>query len=93
MNVEPFSSKCRMRRCTTAPPARECPSPLDFGNDEWSGGTNGDYLRVLTDYWRTGYDWRVHERSINAIPQFRTVIDGVPVHFQHVRSKGRNRFR
>jgi pimeloyl-ACP methyl ester carboxylesterase len=64
--------------------------PIDFGNDQWSYGTNGDYLRVLTDYWRTGYDWRVHERSINAIPQFRTVIDGVPVHFQHVRSNGRN---
>jgi pimeloyl-ACP methyl ester carboxylesterase len=60
----------------------------DFSNAEWAYGTNGDYLRELVDYWRTSYDWRWHERAINALPQFRTVIDGVPVHFIHVRGKG-----
>jgi pimeloyl-ACP methyl ester carboxylesterase len=60
----------------------------DFANDEWDYGTNGAYLRELVDYWRHSYDWRRHERDINAVPQYRTVIDDVPVHFQHVRGKG-----
>ena len=60
----------------------------DFANDDWGYGTNGAYLKTLVDYWRNGYDWRKQERAINAIPQFRTVIDGIPLHFQHLRGKG-----
>lgn len=62
----------------------------DFANDNWAYGTNGDYLRELVGYWLSSYDWRCREREINAIPQFKTVIDDVPIHFQHVRGKGRN---
>ena len=62
----------------------------DFANEDWAYGTNADYLHTLVDYWRTDYDWRRHERDINAIPQFRTVIDDVPVHFLHVRGKAPN---
>ena len=60
----------------------------DFANDGWAYGTNGAYLRELADHWRTRYHWRLHERAINAVAQFRTVIDEVPIHFQHVRGKG-----
>jgi pimeloyl-ACP methyl ester carboxylesterase len=60
----------------------------DFANDEWQYGTNGKYLKELVDYWRDEYDWRKHERAINAWPQFKTVIDDVPIHFIHVRGKG-----
>ncbi len=60
----------------------------DFANESWQYGTNGKYLRELVDYWRDTYDWRQHERAINAWPQFRTVIDDVPIHFIHVRGKG-----
>ena len=60
----------------------------DFANDRWNYGTNTAYLRELVDWWIDGYDWRKHERAINAYPQFRTEIDGVPIHFIHVRGKG-----
>ncbi|MBL6749505.1 MAG: epoxide hydrolase [Nevskia sp.] len=60
----------------------------DFGNDGWEYGTNGAYLRELVAHWRDRYDWREHERAMNAFPQFRTVIDEVPIHFIHVRGKG-----
>lgn len=60
----------------------------DFANDGWQYGTNGAYLKELLDYWRNEYDWRRHERAINAWPQFKTVIDDVPIHFIHVRGKG-----
>jgi pimeloyl-ACP methyl ester carboxylesterase len=62
----------------------------DFANDDWQYGTNTMYLRELVAYWMRSYDWREHERAINAYPQFRTEIDGIPIHFIHVRGKGPN---
>jgi pimeloyl-ACP methyl ester carboxylesterase len=52
----------------------------------WDYGIPLDYVQELAEYWRTGYDWRVHEQKLNAFPQFTTVIDGQRVHFLHVRS-------
>lgn len=43
-------------------------------------------LRELAEYWRTEYDWRAQESRLNRFPQYRTEIDGVDVHFLHVRS-------
>lgn len=60
----------------------------DFANDGWQYGTNTAYLKELVAYWIDEYDWRKQERAINAYPQFRTEIDGVPLHFIHVRGKG-----
>jgi pimeloyl-ACP methyl ester carboxylesterase len=54
--------------------------------DDWSQGVPLAYLRELCEYWATDYDWRATERRLNAIPQFRTEIDGVGIHFLHVRS-------
>lgn len=62
--------------------------PEDFGNDGWQYGTNGEYLKQLVAYWRDRYDWREHERAMNAWPHFRAVIDEVPIHFMHIRGKG-----
>lgn len=59
----------------------------DFANDRWTYGANAAYLRELTEHWRERYDWRAREAMMNALPQFRTVIDDVPVHFVHVRGK------
>src|SRR5262252_5216045 len=52
----------------------------------WDYGIALDDVRELADYWRTSYDWRVHERRLNHFPQFTTEIDGQMVHFLHVRS-------
>jgi epoxide hydrolase len=52
----------------------------------WDYGIPLDYVRDLAEYWRTGYDWRLHERRLNEFPQFTTTIDGQRVHFLHVRS-------
>jgi hypothetical protein len=41
----------------------------------------------LARYWSTDYNWRKVEASLNALPQFTTEIDGVEIHFIHVRSK------
>jgi pimeloyl-ACP methyl ester carboxylesterase len=44
-------------------------------------------MRELAHYWATDYDWRKVEARLNALPQFITVIDGLDIHFIHVRSK------
>ncbi|MFF4779377.1 epoxide hydrolase family protein [Microtetraspora fusca] len=49
-------------------------------------GVPVDRVRQLVEYWRDGYDWRVWERRVNAHPQFMTEIDGLDVHFLHIRS-------
>src|SRR5215510_11059092 len=47
-------------------------------------------LKEVVRYWRTEYDWRKAEAKLNALPQFVTTIDGLDIHFIHVRSKHRN---
>jgi pimeloyl-ACP methyl ester carboxylesterase len=44
-------------------------------------------MQKLADYWATDYDWRKCEAKLNALPQFITEIDGLEIHFIHVRSK------
>ena len=44
-------------------------------------------VQALARYWATGYDWRMCEARLNALPQFITEIDGLDIHFIHVRSK------
>ena len=46
--------------------------------------------RALASYWAKEYDWRKVEARLNAIPQFITEIDGLDIHFIHVRSKHEN---
>ena len=43
-------------------------------------------LRQLCEHWHTAYDWRATERRLNRLPHYRTAIDGLSVHFIHVRS-------
>src|SRR5262249_27609971 len=47
-------------------------------------------MRELARYWATDYDWRKCEARLNALPQFVTTIDGLDIHFIHVRSKEKN---
>jgi pimeloyl-ACP methyl ester carboxylesterase len=47
-------------------------------------------MRELAKYWATDYDWRKVEARLNALPEFITNIDGVDIHFIHVRSKEKN---
>jgi pimeloyl-ACP methyl ester carboxylesterase len=47
-------------------------------------------MQELARYWATDYDWRKCEAKLNALPQFMTTIDGVDIHFIHVRSKQKN---
>lgn len=56
----------------------------------WSRGTDKDYLQVLVDYWISDYDWRTQEKVFNQYPQYKCNIDGVDIHFFHIKGKGEN---
>jgi pimeloyl-ACP methyl ester carboxylesterase len=54
--------------------------------DDWSQGIPAAYVHDVVDHWLDGYDWRATERRLNRFPQFRTALDGLNIHFLHVRS-------
>ncbi|HEY1666064.1 MAG TPA: epoxide hydrolase [Trebonia sp.] len=64
------------------------PNPETVG--DWSQGVRVANARSLVDYWERGYDWRRFESELNRFPQFLTEIDGLDIHFIHVRSKNAN---
>lgn len=54
--------------------------------DDWSQGTPLNAVQALCEYWQHSYDWRRCERELNRYPQFTTEIDGLDIHFLHIRS-------
>lgn len=54
--------------------------------DDWSQGAPLDKVQALCDHWRHRYDWRRCESQLNSLGQFRTELDGLAIHFLHVRS-------
>ena len=64
------------------------PAPETVG--DWSQGVRVEHAKSLVEYWEREYDWRRFESELNAFPQFLTEIDGLDIHFIHVRSKNPN---
>src|SRR6266542_5695049 len=52
-----------------------------------SQGVQSSTIQALARYWVNNYDWRKVEAKLNALPQYITTIDGLDIHFIHVRSK------
>jgi pimeloyl-ACP methyl ester carboxylesterase len=69
----------KARLAMTRFPEKETPT-------DWSQGVPLAYMREIRDYWANAYDWRRAEARINAFPQYQTTIDGLDIHFIHVRS-------
>lgn len=59
------------------------PAALKDGN--WNFGTDGDYLQSLLAYWCNGYDWTHKETELNQYPQFTCELNGMTIHFFHIR--------
>jgi epoxide hydrolase len=54
--------------------------------DDWEQGIPLDYVAELLAYWQNGYDWTRLESELARYPNFRATIDGLPIHFIHVKS-------
>jgi pimeloyl-ACP methyl ester carboxylesterase len=62
--------------------------PIDFANEQWSYGTNLDYLKQLVAYWVDGYDWYRHQATMNSYSHYKATIQGAPIHFIREPGKG-----
>jgi hypothetical protein len=69
----------RRRLAATRPPSRELV-------DDRSQGVQLATMEAVARFWAAEHDWRACEARLNALPQFKTEIDGVDIHFIHVRS-------
>jgi pimeloyl-ACP methyl ester carboxylesterase len=81
--AEEATADLRRRIAAWRPPERE---PVD----DQAQGVQLATVQALTNYWATEYDWRRGEAKLNALPQFTTKIDGLDIHFLHVRSPQQN---
>ncbi len=89
--VRPFSVEVpeaelgalRARVATTRWPDKETVT-------DHSQGVQLATVQKLAHYWATGYDWRNCEAKLNALPQFKTEVDGLDIHFIHARSRHEN---
>lgn len=54
--------------------------------DDWSQGIPLGYVQQLCEYWANDYDWRSREARLNRFDQYRTIVDGLGIHFIHQRS-------
>lgn len=64
--------------------------PDQLDKADWDYGVELSYMKGLVKYWHDTYDWRIHEKKLNALPQFIAEIDGLPIHLIHVKSKEKN---
>jgi len=74
-----------MRRRITATRFPEKETVADF-----SQGVQLAFIQALARYWATDYDWRKVEAKLNSYPNFLTEIDGLDIHFMHIRSRHEN---
>ncbi|HKS92139.1 MAG TPA: epoxide hydrolase, partial [Tepidiformaceae bacterium] len=58
----------------------------------WDYGAKVAYVRELCSYWADDYDWRTQESRLNGLPGFLAEVDGVDIHFWHVKSSQPNAF-
>ena len=54
--------------------------------NDWSQGTPLSYMKEVCDYWLNEYDWKKEESALNEFPQFITEINGLDIHFIHLKS-------
>jgi pimeloyl-ACP methyl ester carboxylesterase len=80
---QPDLDDLRQRLAATRWPSKELV-------DDRSQGVQLATMQKLTNYWATEHDWRQTEAMLNALPEFVTEIDGVDIHFIHVKSKHEN---
>ena len=63
--------------------------PFEFPGSGWNIGADLSYMKELTGYWADCFDWRKTEKQINAYPNFLADINGIQIHFLHIKGKGK----
>ncbi|XP_018570554.1 juvenile hormone epoxide hydrolase 1-like [Anoplophora glabripennis] len=82
INVSDEALKDLQRRLANALPFQE---PLEDVKQHY--GMNANLLKNIVDFWRTKYDWREREKFLNQYPQFTVSVQGLRIHYLHVKPK------
>ncbi len=61
----------------------------EINDSGWRFGADLSYIKALADYWLNGFDWKKTEDEINQYPNYIAEIDGVKIHFLHIKGKGK----
>jgi pimeloyl-ACP methyl ester carboxylesterase len=64
--------------------------PGEAEGSDWHFGTSQTYLQELTDYWINKYDWDKQLHELNKYPQYTAEVNGVKIHFQYIKGKGKD---
>lgn len=64
--------------------------PDEITGSGWEYGANRSYMQQLAKYWATDFDWKKIEKEINSYPNFIAEIDGIKIHFLHIKGKALN---
>ncbi len=62
----------------------------EIENSKWEYGANESYLKELCEYWQNKFDWKKQEAYLNSFPQFKTIVDGIGLHYIHQKGEGEN---
>jgi pimeloyl-ACP methyl ester carboxylesterase len=79
-------AELRRRLRSTRWPDRETVASAPTAAERWSQGIPLEVVRELCDYWADGYDWPARLAALNSLDHARTKIDGLDIHFVHLRS-------
>ncbi|SDD11297.1 Pimeloyl-ACP methyl ester carboxylesterase [Paenibacillus sp. UNCCL117] len=60
--------------------------PEEIAGFGWNYGVPLSFVKEMTEYWKTSFDWRKQEARLNELPQFTTTVDGATIHFFHIQS-------
>jgi hypothetical protein len=61
----------------------------EIKNSGWQYGASLSYMKELAEYWLNKFDWRKFEDGINQYPNYIAEIDGIRIHFLHIKGKGK----
>ncbi|MBC7934710.1 MAG: epoxide hydrolase [Rhizobacter sp.] len=62
--------------------------PDEIENSKWEYGTNKTYLKELCEYWQNTFDWKKQEDYLNSFAHFKTTVDGISLHYIHLKGEG-----
>ncbi len=85
MSVRPFTIRIEQEKLEDLKARLAHARFPDAVEDGWRYGADLSYMREIAAYWRDAYDWRKAERALNAFPNFKARIDGLDIHFIHVK--------
>ncbi|WP_137744902.1 epoxide hydrolase family protein [Robertmurraya siralis] len=91
MNISPFNIKISNKQILDLKKRIELTRwPDEIPGSQWNYGIPLKFMKSIIGYWKDHFDWRMVEEKMNMYPNYKTNIDGIELHYVHVRGSGSN---